>query len=190
MDKNLTDFLRELGEKTSTPGGGTVAGLNGAIASAQLKMVCEFTKNKDVNALSTKLTKKVDQFMNLAELDGKAYQDVKEAYKTKEDEKIQKALLLATDPSVKMLEYSNELVDLSSKNLAEFNKNLLSDLVVSLANVKAAVRSAQAMIAVNAKSITSKDIKNSLKSQIIFATQILNKADSMYQKIWSLSKDV
>ncbi len=87
-DKSIVDFLNELGAKTPTPGGGAVAGLNGAIAAAQLKMVCEYTEDKAIGENIDALGQRAKTFLDLAESDSAVFSKVSEAYKTKDKSKI------------------------------------------------------------------------------------------------------
>lgn len=185
-EKTIADFLHELGDKTPTPGGGAVAGLNGAIAAAQLKMVVSYSKNIEPKI---DLDKLIDKFLSLAEDDSEAYKKVADAFKSKDSDKIEQSIAKAIEPSEKMLDRCSELLSFVKKNFENFNKNLLSDTIVSIASIKACARSAQAMLAVNSKSVSDKSLKDRIKSKIIFATQILDQSDNLYKEIWSISKD-
>lgn len=152
-DKTLKDFLKELGNRTPTPGGGAVAAVNGALASAQLKMVCEYSKDEELSQKTEFLSEKTDRFLRLAEEDGQAFQKVSEAYKTKDRLTINDSLLTALKPSIKIVAENEELIVFCEKYYEKFNKRLLADLVVVLSNVQVSLVSAQAMEKTNAKAL-------------------------------------
>lgn len=188
-DKTIAEFLQNLGARQPTPGGGAVAGLNGAIAAAQLKMVYEYSKTDNTREATGKLSKTVDRFLELAENDSKAYVEVRRAYEEGKKDTIEKALLNAVKPSLEVLKYCQELIKSARDNAKSVNKNLRPDMVVALANVKAAVRSSQSMLATNSKSMGPGKEKDSIKDEIVSATQLLNQVDDLYKLIWSLDKN-
>lgn len=155
-DNTVKDFLKALGERTPAPGGGAVAALNGAIASAQLKMVCEYTKDPDIKACAATLAEKTDAFLEIAAADAAAFKAVSEAYKTKDEKLINSTLIDALRPSLEIVENSGELVDFCETNLEKFNKKLDADVAVVLSNLRAALQSARALLITNIQDMATK----------------------------------
>lgn len=182
-DESISNFLKNLGEKSATPGGGTVAGLNGAIAAAQLKMVCEFSEDKTVNDKAAQLEDIVFQFVQYAEDDSKAYDSVRNAYSSKDQDKIQVALGEAALPQGQIAEACIDLIEFIRPNLDKFNQNLISDVVVSLANIEAAIRSAKATLMINYKSMTDSEVKDTVRTQISTCDDLLDAVDKTYKEI-------
>ncbi|MBW3569044.1 cyclodeaminase/cyclohydrolase family protein [Candidatus Parcubacteria bacterium] len=177
----LIDWLKSLGSKTPTPGGGAVAGLNGAIAAAQLKMVCEYTEDE----LEGKpdLIETIKKFLNLSEQDSQAYLAIKEAYGSKNNEKIQRALYSAIKPSEEIAAHCKIIYNFCEINSDKFNKNLLSDLVVALANIAASIESAQAMMKVNASSMNEGRNRDETLEKVERCDRLIGKVNSLKNKI-------
>ncbi|MBI5357476.1 cyclodeaminase/cyclohydrolase family protein [Candidatus Saccharibacteria bacterium] len=188
-NQSIVDWLDDLGSKEPTPGGGAVAGLNGAIAAAQLKMICEYTKDEEIQSKTNELGLKVLEFLDLATRDSESYLKVREAYKEKNDELIQIALINAAEVSIDTAARCDDLMVFIEENLSKFNKNFFADLIVVIANLKAATRSAKAMEDVNAKSITNEAAKGRVENNSEYCSQMLKRADKLFESIEEVSND-
>lgn len=180
-DDSIADFLESLGAKQPTPGGGAVSALNGAIAAGQLKMVCEYTDDKDIGENTGILAQRTKQFLDLAEADSAAFAKVSEAYKTKDKSRIEESLVNALRPSTDVIDLCEELISFCEVNYSKFNIKLKADLIVSLANLKASVRSAQAMIKTNLEALkrTPKEAEESRD----YCYELLDRIDKLYKKL-------
>lgn len=158
--KNILNWLSELGSKTPTPGGGAVAGLNGAIAAAQLKMVCEYTKEDKIRENVDSLTEAIGSFLSLADEDSATYSQVREAYASKDADKIAEASEASIKVSSDIVIEIEKILNYISENLKLFNKNFSPDLIVTLANIKATLRGCSAMIRVNMKGLKDDSTAN------------------------------
>jgi len=156
-NRTIIDWLDDLGTKQPTPGGGAVAGLNGAIAAAQLKMVCEYTKEDAIRENADSLAAKVQEFLHLAEEDSRVYSEIRDAYASKDELKIAEASEASIKVSSDIVIKIEEVLNYISENLKLFNKNFSPDLIVTLANIKATLRGCSAMIRVNMKALENKD---------------------------------
>src|SRR5690606_36462717 len=119
--------------KSPTPGGGAVSALNGAIATAQLKMFCEYTKDETIASKTENLSQMIDSFSSLAEEDSAAFHAVSEAYKNNDPRQINSSLQQALKPSKAIVDACGELIDFCEENYKNFNPRLKADLVVALA---------------------------------------------------------
>ena len=180
-DKPLADFLTELGAKQPTPGGGAVAALNGAIAAAQLKMVCEYTESKNIKDNAQTLAERVQDFLQLADADSAIFSEVSEAYKTKDESEINRTLTEALNPSKEIVTVCEELISFCEINHDDFNPRLKADLIVCLANLKAAIRSSLAMIITNLEALgnDTKEIKENRE----YCYDLLDRINKLYQKL-------
>lgn len=178
----ISEWLADLGSKTPTPGGGAVAALNGAIAAAQLKMVCEYTKDTAINEKTNWLAQQIEQFFSLAEEDSAVFSKVSEAYKINDQGQINSALVEALQPSIKIVNISAELVDFCETNYQAFNPKLKADLIVVLANLKAAIRSAKAMLVTNVEALSDATPAEA-NEKIATAQNLLQKIDELYRKL-------
>lgn len=181
-DKRVIDFLNTLGAKQPTPGGGAVSALNGALAAAQLKMICEYTKDDDVTSKTNFLNQKVETFVDLAETDSEAFHSVSEAYKTKDQGKISSALISALNPSMEILAACDDLVHFCEEDYQKFNTRLKADLVVALANLRASTVSAIAMMRTNIDSL-GKNAPSNVDECISAGQDMLSRIDAIYKEL-------
>lgn len=181
-DDTVESFLRSLGDKSPTPGGGAVSALNGAIAAAQLKMVCEYSKAPEINQNTGFLSQKVEAFFALATADSEVFDKVSKAYKTKSSAEIDSTLVSAIQVSIDVVAKCEELIYFCENNYLKFNKNLKADLMVVLANLRAAIYSAEAMERTNLVSIKGKEPEG-VKDHINFCEQLYERLDELSEKI-------
>ncbi|HET7673507.1 MAG TPA: cyclodeaminase/cyclohydrolase family protein [Candidatus Saccharimonadales bacterium] len=180
-DSTLKDFLRNLGNRSPAPGGGAVSAINGALASAQLKMVCEYTKDESVKNNAEPLARKTDKFLGLAEEDAEAFESVSNAYKTGDKTRIDTALAEAVKVSSGVLADCEEVLELCEKNYEKFNRKLNADVITALANLRAAVLSSQAMIRTNKNAFSSEP--NDLEGQLRFSDELKLRIDRLTESI-------
>jgi formiminotetrahydrofolate cyclodeaminase len=80
---SLKPWLNALAAKSSTPGGGNVAAVLGAQASALTSMVCRFSSDARIDEqLIKELDRTRDQFLTLADADSAAFDELMLSYKT------------------------------------------------------------------------------------------------------------
>lgn len=164
------------------PGGGAVAALNGAIAAAQLKMICEYTKDEEVNKNAESLSQKIETFFDLAEADSKAFKKVSGAYKAKVTADIDDALVAAIQVSVDTVASCEGLILFCEKYCEVFNPNLKADLVVVLANLRASIEGSEAMEKTNLNSIKG-DEPEGVRDHINFCEELYGRLDNLKEKI-------
>lgn len=181
-NQSVIDWLNDLGSKTPTPGGGAVAGLNGAIAAAQLKMVCEYTKEDKIRENAEALTGSISEFISLSEEDSRVYSKIREAYESKDEAKIAEASEASIKVSSDIVTKIEEILVYISENLNSFNKNFSPDLIVTLANIKATLRGSSAMIRVNMKALEEKETAElAIKkcNKLLYeASEVINKLEN------------
>src|SRR3990167_9987067 len=88
----MKDFLEKLAGKNPTPGGGAAAAIAGAMGAALVEMVISLSKNLELKTNNLR-----EKLLKLAEEDVVAFDLVMAAYRSKNKEKIMKALLKAID---------------------------------------------------------------------------------------------
>jgi formiminotetrahydrofolate cyclodeaminase len=181
----LNDWLEKLGSKNPTPGGGAVAAINGAIAAAQLKMVCEYTKDNEVNNSAEIFNQKIETFFDLAEADSIAFKRVAESYKTKNPKDIDDSLLAAIQVSVDVAANCEAIIIFIEKNHQKFNTNLKADLVVVIANLKASIEGSAAMEKTNLYAIKGSKPEGAL-DHINFCEELIGQLNDLKAKIEEL----
>lgn len=160
-DQKIEKFLEELSSSKPTPGGGSVAALTGAMAASLVEMVANITigkkgyerVEKDIKILRYKAIKAKKELLELADEDVKAFEQVMVAYKSKDKNRIKKALVFATDVPTKTAKFSKDVAELAKKISKIGNKNAYSDAMSSFHLAKAAVESARENIKINQMAI-------------------------------------
>lgn len=166
LERPLKEFIADTAAYTSVPGGGSVAALVGALGSALLSMVGNFTSGKEkfksvkpqVQSISKELDLLTFQLCSLIEDDISAYQSFSrvssllrktQAKKTLGNELLQKALKKAAEVPFKTCESSFELINIASRLLEIGNPRLVSDVGVGVILAAACLESAALNVEIN-----------------------------------------
>ena len=173
-EKTVSKFLDELASNSAAPGGGSVAALAGALASALTSMVCSLTigkkkylqvegEMKGVLARSEDLRKR---FTALIDVDTNAFNKVMEAYGLPKDGDDQRALRSAAiqeatkEAALVPLEVMKHAIDamaLAKTVAGRGNLNSVSDAGVSALMLHAACEGAALNVEINLNSINDGD---------------------------------
>lgn len=181
-DMILKDLLNELSSKSAAPGGGTVAGIAGALSAVMISMVCNLTIGKKKYQQSEDEMKKtlenvkrlIDEFTLLADKDAEVFNEVMEAYRLPhetEEEKserthaVQEATKRAALVPMDVLRRCETLVLLSRSAAMKGNENAISDAGVAAVMAQAAAKSACLNILINLSTITDEDFIGKLKTE-------------------------
>ena len=146
----MKDFLEKLASKNPTPGGGAAAAIAGAMGAALVEMVISLSKNLELKTNNLR-----EKLLKLAEEDVVAFDSVMAAYRSKNKEKIMKALLKAIEVPEKTKKLSKEVEKLAKIAARKGNKNALSDAKTALYLAQAAQKGAEANIKINKQSLAS-----------------------------------
>ena len=166
IEEPLKKYLDETASGSSTPGGGSVAALAGALGAALTSMVCNFTVGKkkyaDVEADVAEILSEVEgirhELLNLMVKDTQVYGHVTAAYKmpkdTPEEKKsrtqaIQEALKMAMQAPLDAAICCHKVLKLNIPLLEKGNTNLISDVGVAVLLAEAAMRSAVMNVEIN-----------------------------------------
>jgi formiminotetrahydrofolate cyclodeaminase len=166
IDLSIHDFIAELGAGTATPGGGSVAALCGALASALAAMVARLTLGKeryrDRWATMEEMSRAADDlcrlFLDLAQKDMDAYRGVLASLrlpKATEEEKssrqtaLQDALKRAASVPLETLRALERLAHLAKAAVETGNPSALADAGAALHLTRAAAGIAAANVKVN-----------------------------------------
>ena len=146
----MKDFLEKLASKNPTPGGGAAAAIAGAMGAALVEMVISLSKNLELKTNNLR-----EKLLKLAEEDVVAFDLVMAAYRSKNKEKIMKALLKAIEVPEKTKKLSKEVEKLAKIAARKGNKNALSDAKTALYLAQAAQKGSEANIKINKQSLAS-----------------------------------
>ena len=141
IEKKVIDYINEVDALTSAPGGGSVASLVGTLGVCLAKMLAHFSTNKKkFKEASVKEQEKFilafkeldyykDMLIKGIDDDAISYEAVTQAMKLKDEENLQKALLVSTIVAFDMQEASYNALKYVEKLIELGNKYLYSDLV-------------------------------------------------------------
>jgi len=165
MTRSLGEYLDDLAAKKPAPGGGSAAALTGAIAAGLLSMVANFTIGKerykqveeDVRRLLGSSERIRKGLSALVDEDVKVYQNVSEAFATKDPKKKEEALKEASIVPVNICKFAYEGVHIASELAEKGNANLITDVGVAAELFGAAFIGAELNVSVNLRGISDKE---------------------------------
>lgn len=168
-EQRITDYLTELGKKEGKPGGGSAAAYIGAMSASLARLTIDVQKDKkaytafadELYALLEEAQHIRTEFESLARADSEAFEPVLEAYRlpkgtTEEKEVrnqiIEKALLGAAKPPVRMLEMSVELIAILEKLVSmRMQGTIVNDLLVAAVFTGTVLETAVLNVYINTK---------------------------------------
>ena len=167
----LEQFLDDVAAETPTPGGGSVAALAGALASALTTMVGRLTLGReryaDVEDATEELVERATALRQSLEdgvkKDAEAYDQVVAVYRlprgTEEEQRqrqaaIEEALIQAAEVPLNTARDAVAVLDLAAQAAAMGNPNALTDAATAAHMAKAAFEGAVLNVRVNAESLT------------------------------------
>jgi formiminotetrahydrofolate cyclodeaminase len=161
INEPLKKYIDELAAKQPTPGGGSAAALAGAMGTALLEMVCNFTignkKYKDIEdaaadcLISAKGIR--EKFLLLVDEDTKVYSSICAAFKTKDEKIIDNALKEGYYISLKMCELAKAGMTIALSLAEKSNVNLITDVGCGAELLKAGFESGVFNSEINLKGI-------------------------------------
>lgn len=196
-DLTIKDFLAKVAGSEPVPGGGSIAALNGALASALSTMVAHLTIGKkgyemseEVMQYTAKLTAQlVQEFIVLIDKDSEAYNEVFACYKmpksTDEEKAIRSAAiqeatknaaLIPMEVARKALELMPVIADVARLG----NQNAITDACVAMMAARSAVLGALLNVRINLGGLKDKD----------FAVRLQTEADEIEQRVWQKEIDL
>lgn len=182
-DESLQTFLDQLASRASTPGGGSAAGLMGAMGAALVSMVCNLTLGKEKHAdvaaeMATVLASAEELRVGLTAAiteDIAAFDAVMAAYglaRATDEEKalrtaaIQLALKQATEAPLACARLAAAVIELSRPVALRGNPNVVSDAGVAVMAGWASLRSAALNVYVNAGAIKDREFADARLAEL------------------------
>lgn len=182
-DESLQTFLDQLASRASTPGGGSAAGLMGAMGAALVSMVCNLTLGKEKHAdvaaeMATVLASAEELRAGLTAAiteDIAAFDAVMAAYglaRATDEEKalrtaaIQLALKQATEAPLACARLAAAVIELSRPVALRGNPNVVSDAGVAVMAGWASLRSAALNVYVNAGAIKDREFADARLAEL------------------------
>jgi len=182
VDLTIKEFLNKVSGSDPVPGGGSVAALNGAIASALAAMVANLTigkKNYEAHQelmihIAEIASQQVGQFAVDVDRDSDAYNQVFDCFKmpkTTDEEKaarsaaIQEATKYAAMVPMQVARQAYELMSIISDVAHLGNQNAVTDACVAMMSARSAVLGALMNVRINLGSIKDAGFVQQLKKE-------------------------
>lgn len=199
--QTISDFLNALAARTATPGGGSVAALNGATGAALLAMVCKLTIGKkayaavegemiallaEAEALQARLTGLISEDTDAfsAVMAAYALPRQTEAEQQARREAVQAALKQATLVPLETARACAQVITLGEAVAAKGNINSLSDAGAGVLTAHAGLKSAALNVAINLGSINNADfIRQTQATLEAISAGADRQVEAIYQRI-------
>lgn len=193
----VKDFLNKVAGSDPVPGGGSIAALNGAIASALAAMVANLTIGKKNYADCEELMKQIaeraaglkEEFVADVDRDSEAYDRVFACFKmpkATDEEKaarsaaIQEATKFAAQVPMEVARRSYGLMDTIAQVARKGNQNAVTDACVAMMAARSAVLAALMNVRINLGSLKDKE----------FALAMQAEADGLEQQALAKEKEL
>ncbi len=198
VEGTIRAYIEDASAGRSTPGGGSISALAGAIGASMAQMAANFTVGKkkfadveeEVKGLLDGISGEAELLLACVDEDVAAYGAVSAAYsmpRASDDEKkarseaIQKALVTAMAPPMKVVRACGAIADVLDRLAAVCNPMLISDVGVAAAIVKGALLGARLNVDINLSSLKDAQLKSSTAAQLnSLVSQASQKLDQTY----------
>lgn len=182
VDLKVTDFLNKVAGSDPVPGGGSVAALNGAIASALAAMVAGLTIGKKGYEDTAEIMKHIQTlaltqktgFVADIDRDSEAYNKVFDCFKlpkNTDEEKnirsaaIQEATKFAALVPMQVARNAYELMGIIADVAKMGNRNAVTDACVAMISARSAVLAALMNVRINLGSLKDRTFVEQLQSE-------------------------
>lgn len=196
LPEGLTTYLEALASGAPTPGGGSAAGMAGALGAALVGMVANFTVGRSKFAAVDAALREVlagakmarELLTGLTQEDERAYATLSAAMKLpREDEAqrraraqaMQQALRAATAPPLAMAAVCREVLDLAQRAAEQGNPALASDAGVAALLAEAALQASAINVRVNLARVRDQafvDVTTAELNRLLYETPALKEA--------------
>lgn len=197
----FSDYLDQLGTKEGMAGGGSAAGLVGAMSASLVRMVVEIQKDKkkfeskkDIleTILETSQALRA-QFENLSEKDAEAFEPVSQAYKLPKNseqekvtrlKKIDEALEGAARPPMEMMKRILDVLEMYEElTQMDIKGSIVNDIAVGTLFAKTTIEASHLNVLANAEMLKDTNLKETLEQESqVYLNQGLERAERLMKK--------
>ena len=198
-DLTLNEFSEKLFSKEAVPGGGGASALVGALAVSLGAMAANLTLGKEkyakysdeLNANLKKAEKLRLRLLELIEEDAAGFGEINKAYKVKprDEALIEKALVSAATPPLKMMEAIKEVIDILIIFSDKTSVLVVSDVGVGAKFAEAALKSAYLNVVVNAALMKDEKTATEIEQKADRLLNYAKKANEVYENIVKQLRD-
>ena len=198
-DLSINEFSEKLFSKEPVPGGGGASALVGALAVSLGAMAANLTLGKEkyakysdeLNANLKKAEKLRLRLLELIEEDAVGFGEINKAYKVKprDEALIEKSLVSAATPPLKMMEAIKEVIDILIVFSDKTSVLVVSDVGVGAKFAEAALKSAYLNVVVNAALMKDEKTAAEIEQKADKLLHYAKKADEVYENIVKQLRD-
>ena len=176
---SIEEFLDQTASRSPTPGGGSVSGAAGALATALARMVVSYSVNKKTEAdtravlgrAATRLERADQLLRELVTQDARAYTQMTSAAKdakadSSQEPVYQQAVLDAVAVPMQIAALASQALTTMDDIKTRANKYLLSDLGIAAVLGEAAVRAARLTVHVNLPELGDKNTGERIRDEL------------------------
>lgn len=204
VNLTLKEFLAKTAGNTPVPGGGSIAALNAAIASALAEMVANLTigkkKYEDKEEVMKQIAASANNYQMLfihdIDADSDAYNNVFDAFKLPKEtdeekeernKQIQDTIKIAAEVPMEVARKAYAMMDIITQIAEQGNQNAITDACVSMMTARTAILSALLNVKINLSSLKDevyvvqmkKECDRLEKDTIKKEQELLNKVNKM-----------
>ena len=169
VDLTVKEFLNKVAGSDPVPGGGSIAALNGAVASALAAMVANLTIGKKGYEEHEELMKHIsevalqvkDTFIGDIDRDSEAYDSVFACFKMPKATDEEKAALVPMQVARNAFELMTVIMDVARLG----NRNAVTDACVAMMSARSAVLGALMNVRINLGSLKDKELVAKLQAE-------------------------
>ncbi len=182
-EKTIDEFTAQLSSDSSSPGGGSVAALLGALSASLASMMANLTVNKknyedkwdDSKKLAERMNIRRNDFLSLIDKDASSFDAVIAAFKlpkeTEEEkefrtEKIQSGYLEAIKIPVEIAENSLKLFEDIEYIVKYGNKNVVTDGIAAAMCADCAIKTSLLNVKINLKSVKDNEYVEEMNGKL------------------------
>ena len=199
-DQAIGTWLEALASSASAPGGGAAAALSAAIGAALIEMVCNLTIGRPRYAAHEALMREAlarattlrRRALGLAAADARAFGAVTDAYRLPKEtdaqararaERIQGALIGATEVPLETAALAAEVVQLAGRIVDGANVNALADIAAAAAAARAALETALVNVEANLAALPDRSRSRELRERSTGVATLGAEAERTIQRI-------
>ncbi|MFI9464120.1 cyclodeaminase/cyclohydrolase family protein [Streptomyces xiamenensis] len=185
-DQTISEYLSQLADRVSAPGGGAAAALHAAQGAALLGMVARYTtgeKYAEHRDAVERIIAETDTVraaaLRVGEEDAAAFTAVIDAYRLPKGERaeaVARALAGAARPPAEVVGLARAVVELATELLPIGNRNVITDIAAATEAARAAATTARINVEINLGGIKDEALRTELTAVIAAVDDIADRA--------------
>ena len=197
--ESVGSLIEEIGGRTASPGGGTIAGLQAAFGAGLLRMVANYSQGPRFENVSTAVTIILGELealetraLEAANEDARAFDVVGRAYGAKANEgfgpmeraeAVTRALDSAADAPAAIIVICGEMVALAEELASIGNQSVIADVAAAAASMSAAVSTSVVNLESNLSAVNDPARPRHFERILQNASLVRNRAEALVESV-------